>query len=101
MPSAKRILGALAVLAVVGYIGIEATKFWGMSKSQEQANAFCSKVKPGSSVDATIALARADTTKRLLSESPNEIVMLFSGGCHCRISFNDGKAFPGRAMCNA
>jgi hypothetical protein len=101
MPSVKRMIGALVVLAAVGYVVFEVANSSSVKESREMATSFCTKVKAGSPVEAALALAREDVTKKTLHVEVDEMVVSFSGGCHCRITFKGGKAFPRAPLCTS
>jgi len=99
MPSAKQILVTLIVLAIGGYLAFEAGIFTGIKESREMANSFCGKVTTGMPVNAALALARKNVTEKMLHVEVDELVISFRGGCHCRITLKDGKAFPRAVIC--
>jgi hypothetical protein len=99
MRSTGRILSALVVLAVGGYLVFEAASRPSREESKRMATSFCDKVKAGSSFQAALALAREDSTMTAVHVEVDEMVVSFSGGCHCRITFKGGKAFPREPVC--
>ncbi len=99
MPSAKRILGTLIVLAIGGYLAFEAGFFTSIKESREMATSFCSKVTTGLPGNAALALARENVAEKMLHVEADEMVISFRGGCHCRITFKGGKAFPRAVLC--
>ena len=99
MRSAGRILGAVAVLALGGYLVFEVASIPSLEESRKMAASFCDKVKAGSSVQGALALAREDSTTIAVHVEVDEMVVSFSGGCHCRVTFKGGKAFPREPVC--
>ena len=87
MVSAKRILGAFAVLAIIGYIALEFIGYATMKSSFDQADGFCTHVKPGTPANMVIALAKSETSAKSLSVEADGLLLRFNGGCHCRIAF--------------
>jgi type II secretory pathway component PulF len=101
MPSVKRIIGTLVVLALGGYLAFDVASSSSVKESREMATSFCTRVKAGSPVEAALALAREDVTKKALHVEVDEMVVSFSGGCHCWITFKGGKAFPRAPACTS
>jgi hypothetical protein len=94
MPSGRRIIGALAVLGFGGYLALEAATSSSIKESREMATPFCRKVMAGSPVEAALALARENVTRKRLHVEVDEMIVSFNGGCQCRVTFRGGKAFP-------
>lgn len=65
------------------------------------ANSFCSKVKAGSLVVDVLALAHEDETKKMIHAETDEMIVSFSGGCHCQIRFKGAKAYPNEVLCTS
>ncbi len=99
MSSAKIILGTLVILAAGGYLAFEADIFTSMKESREMATSFCNKLTAGLPVNAALASARENVEEKMLHVEVDEMVVTFHGGCHCRITFKNGKAFPRAAIC--
>jgi hypothetical protein len=99
MASPKRILGTLVVLVVGGYLAFEAGIFTSMRESREMATSFCNKVTAGLPVNTALALARENVAATRLHVEVDEMFISFRGGCHCRVTFKGGKAFPHAVIC--
>lgn len=96
---AKRVLGTIVVVVVGGYLAFDAGIFAGPKASREMATSFCNKVTAGLPVNAALALARENVAERMLHVEVDEMVVSFRGGCHCRIRFKGGNAFPRGVTC--
>ena len=100
MLRAKRILGALIVLGVCGYLAFEAGIFADPKASREIATSFCNKVTAGQPATAAISLARENVTERRLHVEVDEMVVSFRGSCDCLIKFKGGNAYPQGVFCS-
>ena len=97
-PSAMRKFCVLVVLAVVGGLILEVAIRPSKIESRKMASSFCSKVKAGLPVGDALALAHEDETKKMVHVDIDEMVVSFSGGCHCPIRFKGGKAYPNEVL---